>query len=525
VRRRGFITASVATAGAAVAAGVAGEILSEKRFPSAATRATTPNASAPSFTLPRVTGPVVPKGAELDIPGLSTFYTPTSQFYRVDTALTIPEIAVRSWKLKIHGMVDNPMTMDFGELIRRPMVEHDITLCCVADSIGDHLTGNARWEGTLLADVLREAGVQSGAQQIVMTDVNGMTIGVSLDAVMDGRAALLAIGQNGQVLQPEHGFPVRVVVPGLYGYVSATKWVVDMYLTTYGADKVYYTQRGWAAEAPIKTESRIDIPKGGARLPTGKNVIAGVAWAEHKGIAAVEVGIDGTFFDANLAVQDTIDTWRQWYYVWDATPGSHQIKVRATDQTGYTQTSVNQPVFPNGATGWDSVGVVITLARAERREQVAERVERVRADHRIAERPRRGHAAHLGPVSLAGGARVRPHDPVRQPGQPRHLRADKRRVARLPPVGDNQHHRAARLGAVRLVELSQAGADRGTRRPVGCRLPGQGEHGLRGGGGQFTGQPGQPRREREHLGTGARRAVHQLQHRSRVRLHRPGDVA
>jgi DMSO/TMAO reductase YedYZ molybdopterin-dependent catalytic subunit len=524
VRRRGFITASVATAGAAVAAGVAGEILSEKRFPSAATRATTPKASAPSFTLPRVTGPVVPKGAELDIPGLSTFYTPTSQFYRVDTALTIPEIAVRSWKLKIHGMVDNPMTMDFGELIRRPMVEHDITLCCVADFVGDRLTGNARWEGTMLADVLRDAGVQSSAQQIIMTDVNGMTIGVSLDAVMDGRAALLAIGQNGQVLQPQHGFPVRVVVPGLYGYVSAAKWVVDMNVTTYGAEKSYYTQRGWAANAAIKTESRIDVPKPGASLPTGKTVIAGVAWAEHKGIAAVEIGVDGVFNEATLAVQDTIDTWRQWYYVWDATPGLHQIQVRATDQTGYTQTSVNQPVFPSGPTGWDSVHVHVSLF-GERREQVAERVERVGADHRVAERPRRRHAAHLGPVSLAGGARVGPHDPVRQPGQPRHLRADERRVARLPPVGDDQHHRAARLGAVGLVELSQAGADRGARRPVRCRLGGQGQQGLRGGGAQFTGQPGQSRREREHLGTGARRAVQQLQHRPRVRLHRPGDVA
>jgi DMSO/TMAO reductase YedYZ molybdopterin-dependent catalytic subunit len=366
VRRRGFIAASVATAGAAVAAGVAGEVLSAKRFPSiatpGATRGTTPSAGSSftqGFSLPKVTGPAIPKGAELDIPGLSAFYTPNSQFYRVDTALTIPEVAVRSWKLKIHGMVDNPMTMDFAELVRRPMEEHDITICCVANYVGGPLTGNARWEGTSLASVLREARVQSSAQQIVMTDVNGMTIGVSLDAVLDGRAALLAIGQNGQALLPEHGFPVRVVVPGLYGYVSATKWVVDMYLTTYGADKVYYTQRGWAAEAPIKTESRIDTPKNGATLPTGKNVIAGVAWAEHTGIAAVEVGVDGVFNEATLAVQDTIDTWRQWYYIWDATPGSHKVQVRATDQLGFTQTSVARQVFPDGATGWDAVRVSV----------------------------------------------------------------------------------------------------------------------------------------------------------------------
>jgi DMSO/TMAO reductase YedYZ molybdopterin-dependent catalytic subunit len=364
VRRRRFISAGVATAGAAAAAGVTGKLLSDKRFPATATRrpgaAPSPSASEPAISLPKVTGPTLPKGAELDIPGLSAFYTPNDQYYRVDTALKIPELAVKSWQLKIHGMVDKPFTMDFGELVRRPMIEHDITVCCVANYVGGPLTGNARWEGTLLADVLREAGIQSGAQQIVMTDVNGMTIGVSLDAVLDGRTALLAIGQNGEALLPEHGFPVRVVVPGLYGYVSATKWVVDMNLTTYGAEKVYYTQRGWAAEAPIKTESRIDTPKTGASLPEGKNVIAGVAWAEHKGIAAVEVGVDGVFAEANLAVQDTIDTWRQWYYIWDATPGTHKVQVRATDQTGYTQTSVGQPVFPSGATGYDTIHVTVT---------------------------------------------------------------------------------------------------------------------------------------------------------------------
>ena len=364
MKRRTFLSASVATGGVAIAAGVAGEFLSGKRFPShvpAPAPAASSSASAgQSFTLPKVTGPTLPKGAELDIPGLSAFYTPNAQFYRVDTALTIPKLAVKSWQLKVHGMVDKPFTMDFGELVRRPMVEHDITLCCVANYVGGPLTGNARWEGALLADVLREAGIQSGAQQIVMTDVNGMTIGVSLDAVLDGRTALLAIGQNGQVLEPKHGFPVRVVVPGLYGYVSATKWVVDMKLTTYGAEKVYYTQRGWAAEAPIKVESRIDVPKTGTTLKAGKNVIAGVAWREHVGVAAVEVGVDGVFSEATLAVQDTLDTWRQWYYVWDATPGAHKIQVRATDQLGNTQTAVNKQVFPDGATGYDTIHVTVS---------------------------------------------------------------------------------------------------------------------------------------------------------------------
>lgn len=373
MKRRSFITASVTTAGAAVAAGVAGEVLSNKRFANAAsTTQPTGSASAsasgaasapaePAAALPKLSEPApqVPKGAELNIPGLTTFYTPNSQFYRVDTATTTPKLSTQTWQLKIHGMVDKPLTMNYAELVKRPMIEHDTTICCVANYVGGPLTGNARWEGTMLADVLRDAGVQTDAQQIVMRDVQGMTIGVSLDAVMDGRTALLAIGQNGQPLTPEHGYPVRVVVPGLYGYVSATKWVVDMELTTYAAFDVYYTKRGWAAQAEIKTESRIDTPKTGATLKAGKNVLAGIGWAEHRGIDAVEVGIDGEFFETTLAAQDALDTWRQWYYIWDATPGTHKIQVRATDKMGQTQTAVNQGVFPNGATGYHTIHVTV----------------------------------------------------------------------------------------------------------------------------------------------------------------------
>jgi DMSO/TMAO reductase YedYZ molybdopterin-dependent catalytic subunit len=359
------MAAGLTTAGAAVAAGAAGTILSDRRHHSTPQAASTPNATSAAqppetVTLPKVAQPQLPAGASIDdIPGLAAFYTPNTEFYRVDTTLKIPEVAVRSWKLNIHGMVDKPMTMDFGQLVRRPMEERDITLCCVANSVGGTLTGNARWEGTLLADVLRETGVQSGAQQIIMTDVNGMNLGVSVDAVLDGRAALLAIGMNGQPLEPKHGFPVRVVVPGLYGYVSAAKWVVDMKLTTYGAEKDYYTKLGWAPEQPVRTESRIDVPKKSASVPAGKTVIAGVAWAEHVGIAAVEVGVDGDFAQATLAAEDTIDTWRQYYYVWDATPGTHMLQVRATDQSGYTQTSAKQQIFPSGATGWHTIQVTV----------------------------------------------------------------------------------------------------------------------------------------------------------------------
>jgi DMSO/TMAO reductase YedYZ molybdopterin-dependent catalytic subunit len=351
VNRRKFLTASAATAGLAAAAGIGGEVISHKRF--------TVNTSQVKIGAPEVVAEPLPKGAALTLPGLSSFYTPNSTFYRVDTALIAPAVDATTWQLRIHGMVDKPMTLTFDELMKRPMIDHDTTLTCVSESVGGGYIGNARWQGTLLADVLREAGLQSSAQQIVMRDVNGMTIGCAVDPVMDGREALLAVGMNGQPLPQVHGFPVRVVVPGLYGYVSATKWVVDMQVTTFAAFDAYWVQRGWSQQAPIKTESRIDVPKAGGNIQPGKVTIAGVAWAQHRGIEAVEVYIDGTWYPTTLAVQDNIDTWRQWYYVWDATPGPHTIKVRATDKTGHTQTAKNHATEPNGATGYHTIKLTV----------------------------------------------------------------------------------------------------------------------------------------------------------------------
>jgi DMSO/TMAO reductase YedYZ molybdopterin-dependent catalytic subunit len=350
--RRRFLTAGGAAAGVAAAAGFGGQYLQNKRF--------SVNTASVKLGKPSVKAPKLAKGTEVtDIPGLSSFYTPNSQFYRVDTSLVVPQVSPQSWQLRIHGMVDKPMTLTFDELMKRPMIDHDVTLTCVSESIGGNYIGNARWQGTLLADLLREAGIQSGATQIVMRDVNGMNLGVATDPVMDGRMSLLAVGMNGQPLPQEHGFPVRVVVPGLYGFVSACKWVVDMELTTFGAFNAYWVQHGWSAQAPIKTESRIDTPRGGA-VAAGRVMIAGVAWAQHRGIEAVEVGIDGTWHQATLASQDTIDTWRQWYYPWQATQGAHTLQVRATDKTGYTQTAVTHRPQPNGATGYHTVQISVT---------------------------------------------------------------------------------------------------------------------------------------------------------------------
>jgi DMSO/TMAO reductase YedYZ molybdopterin-dependent catalytic subunit len=361
VDRRKFLAAAGVTAVTAAAAGVGGELLVGKRVrarPPVAGRA----APAPTLKAPELKIAPMPADETLNIAGLSPFYTPESAFYRVDTSLVVPQVNASTWQLRIHGMVDKPVVLTFDDLIRRPMLEHDVTLTCVSEAVGGGYIGNARWQGILLADVLREAGIQSGADQIVMRDVKGMTIGVATDPVMDGRKSMLAVGMNGQLLPAEHGYPVRAVIPGLYGYVSATKWVVDMELTTFGAFDAYWVKQGWSEQAPIKTESRIDVPKGGGgtHLAAGQVTVAGVAWAQHRGIEAVEVSVDGIWYDAKLAVQDTIDTWRQWYYAWDATPGPHVLRVRATDQTGHTQTAVVHRTEPNGATGYHTIKVNVT---------------------------------------------------------------------------------------------------------------------------------------------------------------------
>jgi DMSO/TMAO reductase YedYZ molybdopterin-dependent catalytic subunit len=361
VDRRRFLAAAGVTAAGAAAAGIAGELLLGKNFrrtPPASQAAPMPSATeAPQLHIDPVTP--LPADETLSIAGLSPFYTPNADFYRVDTALVLPTVPSSAWQLRIHGMVDKPMVLSYDDLIQRPMIERDITLTCVSEAVGGNFIGNARWQGTLLAPILRKVGIQSGAEQIVMRDVHGMTIGVATEPVMDGRDSMLAVGMNGQVLPQAHGFPVRVVVPGLYGYVSATKWVTDMEFTTFGAFDAFWVKQGWSQQGPIKTESRIDVPKKRSTVNAGQVTIAGVAWAQHTGIEAVEVGIDGVFYEAKIPAQDTIDTWRQWSYVWDATPGLHVLQVRATDKSGYTQTAVNHKTEPNGATGYHTIQVTV----------------------------------------------------------------------------------------------------------------------------------------------------------------------
>ncbi|WP_327632835.1 molybdopterin-dependent oxidoreductase [Kribbella sp. NBC_00482] len=310
--------------------------------------------------VPRPTDAAGAMQASLDVPGISPFTTPNAKFYRVDTLLQVPRIDPRDWELRIHGLVDKELRLSFDQLLERRLIERDITLTCVSNEVGGPYTGNARWIGVSIAELLREVGVQQGADAVKSTSVDGLTIGTPLAALTDGRDAILALAMNGEPLPFEHGFPVRMVVPGLYGYVSATKWIVDFEVTKFSEFSAYWTDRGWSVEAPIKTSSRIDVPKGFATVKAGPAVAAGVAWAQRRGISKVEVKVDnGPWQPARLAPVDGPDTWRQWTFRWDATPGTHKLTVRATDTTGELQTDRQAPPRPNGSSGLHNTVVMV----------------------------------------------------------------------------------------------------------------------------------------------------------------------
>ena len=352
--RRRFLRAGAAAVGIAAVSGGLGRLLTSRADASA---------SRAAATIPPPVDPLppFPAGADLDVPGVAPFLTPNPDFYRVDTALFVPAIDAATWTLRVHGMVEREITLDYDQLLARTMIERDITLACVSNEVGGPYVGNARWIGAPLADLLREAGVRPDASQIVSRSADGFTIGTPTAIVMDGRDAMLAVSMNGEPLPLEHGFPVRMVVPGLYGYVSATKWLVELELTTLDAYDAYWIQRGWAKEAPVKTQSRIDTPVYRARLAPGPVAVAGVAWAQHRGIERVDVRVDdGGWEEAELGATDTIDTWRQWVYRWDAAPGSHALAVRATDGEGDTQTAGRAAPFPDGATGYHTILVEVT---------------------------------------------------------------------------------------------------------------------------------------------------------------------
>ena len=345
-RRRFFVLAGVAAASALVV-GVGARVVNATSSSIAAIRKALRLPAAGSTV-------VVPAGAELDIPGISPLFTPNRDFYRVDTALTVPEVDPSTWRLVIDGMVGRRVELSFDELVGMGLDEYAITLTCVSNEVGGDLLGTAKWLGVPVREVLRQAAPKAGADMVLSRSVDGFTASTPLESLTDeGLDAILAVGMNGEPLPLEHGFPVRMVVPGLYGYVSATKWLTELRVTTFAADEAYWTPRGYSARAPIKLSSRIDTPRLDRAIGSGPTKIAGVAWAQPVGVERVEVQIDdGDWQVATLSTPVNGATWVQWYVDWDATPGTHYVAVRATDRTGKRQVEERAPIAPDGATGW-----------------------------------------------------------------------------------------------------------------------------------------------------------------------------
>ncbi|MEO7235849.1 MAG: molybdopterin-dependent oxidoreductase [Lapillicoccus sp.] len=310
---------------------------------------------------PAVTSAPSVTGTSVNVPGVAPFVVANDDFYRIDTALVVPQLDTASWSLRVWGEVDKEVTIDWKTLLQQKLEEHMVTLTCVSNEVGGDLIGNATWIGWPVRNLLAMAGPKPGADMVLSRSSDGFTAGTPIEALTDDRNALIAVAMNGQALPFEHGFPARLVVPGLYGYVSATKWVTELKVTRFSADQGYWTPRGWSAKGPIKTASRIDVPRVGASVTAGTVAIAGVAWAQHRGVTKVEVQVDnGPWQEATLAAEATVDAWRQWVLPWAATAGRHQIRVRATDAQGQVQPQQEAPPAPDGATGWHTVQVTVS---------------------------------------------------------------------------------------------------------------------------------------------------------------------
>ena len=345
--RRRFLTMTGGVAVGALALGAVG------RFAGRSRRAVEAARRGLRLSLTRGT---VPAGAEPALAGVVPWRVPNGQFYRIDTALVLPAVDPADWELRIHGMVDREIKLSYDDLLARRMTETWVTICCVSNPVGGDLIGNAWWSGVRIADLLKEAGVDPDADAVKQTSKDGWTCGTPIEALTDGRNAMLAVGMNGQPLPVEHGFPVRMIVPGLYGFVSATKWLVDLEVTKFDKFTAYWTERGWSAQGPVKTESRVEVPRDGADVSTGSLRIGGHAWAQHTGIDKVEFRLDGDAWrTADLGRVPGNDTWVQWSASIDVDNGTHSLAVRATDRSGYTQTAARADVVPDGATGWHTV--------------------------------------------------------------------------------------------------------------------------------------------------------------------------
>ncbi|HEX2765115.1 MAG TPA: molybdopterin-dependent oxidoreductase [Candidatus Limnocylindria bacterium] len=352
--RRKFLIGSGALVAASVAGGVLGRTLLERgRLGAVPQTGALPSPAEPA--------PPLPDGAELEVNGITPLVTPNERFYRIDTALIIPRPELAKWRLRIHGMVENELELTYDELLEEPIIERYVTIACVSNEVGGDLVGNARWGGVSLRRLLDRAGVDPAATQIVGRAVDGFTAGFpAVHALTEGTESLVALTMNGEPLPPDHGFPARLIVPGLFGYVSATKWLGEIELTTWEAFDAYWVPLGWAKEGPILTQSRIDTPRRGDRLPAGTIPVAGVAWAPDRGIGAVQVQVDdGPWSYAELSTPISDATWVQFVYQWNATPGDHTLRVRATDGHGEVQEEGPTRPAPDGARGYHTVEVSV----------------------------------------------------------------------------------------------------------------------------------------------------------------------
>jgi len=317
---------------------------------------------AAQFVLPapaRSADPI-PADAQVELEGMGPFVTPNGDFYRIDTALAVPRVDPATWELKVHGLVERELTLSFEELLAEEMIETHLTLACVSNPVGGDLVGNATWLGLPVRTLLERAGVQNGADMVLSRSIDGFTASTPLEALTDARDSLIAVGMNGEPLPAEHGYPVRMVVPGLYGYVSATKWLTELKVTRFADDTAYWSTRGWSERGPIKISSRVDVPRSFATLTAeadGAVMLGGTAWAQQRGIEAVEVRIDdGEWRAAELAATVNADTWVQWSLRWeDASPGDHSVSVRAVGADGEQQTEERANPAPNGASGWHTI--------------------------------------------------------------------------------------------------------------------------------------------------------------------------